>query len=954
MSAGGPALASVPRATYRLQFSRSFRILDGIAVLPYLAELGISHVYASPLLKARSGSTHGYDVTDYNLLNPELGSAADYERFFAELERLDLGLLLDFVPNHMGIGAGENLWWLDLLEEGQASIHAGYFDVDWHPRQPRLQNRVLLPILGDHYGRALEKGEIKLRFDAASGSFNVWYYRHRLPLRPRHYAAVIRRGLARQGAGLPGRLHRRLEDLAADFDRLRRPQRTRRAASHAAAAAAKARLAALAEQPAARSFLEAAARDFDGAPGQPASFRPLHALLEQQHYRLAFWRVAADEINYRRFFNINDLVGVRMEERALFDEAHRLIGRLIGEGRLQGLRLDHVDGLYDPAEYFARLQALATEASGSALHILVEKILARPESLRREWPVAGTTGYELIDFVTRLFVQPRAERRLTRVYETFIGGRADFDAILEESKDRVIDDELASELNLLAYRLDRISEQHWSTRDYTLERLHAALKAVVLQFPIYRTYVDRKGATAEDRRAIDGAVARAKRRWRGPDAEVLDFVRSILTAEAIAEPEGPYRPADVLRFAMKFQQYTGPVMAKAAEDTAFYRYHRLVALNEVGGDPRNFSLSAGGFHRAVARRFLPHPAGLLTTATHDTKRGEDARLRIAAISELASDWRAAVERWRRFNRPGSGGAGAETAPAPEDEYLIYQALVGFWPAALDGVALPPESRRRFRDFLLKALREAKQHTSWDNPNEEYENGCTAFLERMLDPERARLFLRDFSRFAARAAFHGMLSSLGQTVLKLTLPGVPDIYQGTEFWDESLVDPDNRRPVDFRLRRRRLAALGGGRDAVGAKALAELAANWRDGRIKLYLAARLLQLRRETPRLYQIGRYNALFASGARKENVLAFARRREGQCILVIVGRLLAGLMPPNARSCCDAAWEDTAIRLSPGMEGTWLDVFSGRKVKASRTGATARIAAEDALSLLPVAVLSR
>ncbi|MGD9741898.1 MAG: malto-oligosyltrehalose synthase [Dongiaceae bacterium] len=952
MTSGTRQAGTSPRATYRLQFSPGFTIAQGTAILPYLAALGVSHVYVSPLLKSRAGSSHGYDITDHNSLNPELGSPDDYERFFAALRRLELGLVLDFVPNHMGIGAAENGWWLDLLEWGQGSIYAEYFDIEWHPRQATLQGRVLLPLLGDHYGKVLERGELGLRFDVDSGSFSIWYYGHRLPVRLRDYAAILRRRLAEQ-PDLPPELGRRFDALATEFDRLRRPARSRQAQFRAAAAAAKAELASLARNSAdARDLLEAAANGFNGTAGAPASFRALHHLLERQHYRLAYWRVAADEINYRRFFNVNDLAGIRMEVPALFEEAHRLVAALIGDGKLQGLRLDHIDGLYDPAQYLERLQSLASVANGGRpFYVLIEKILARRERLRESWPVAGTTGYEFIDLATHLFVDPAGETDLDRAYRQCLGHAADFDAIIAASKDRVIDDELASELHLLAHRLDRLSEQHWGTRDYTLERLHAALKAIVMGFPVYRTYVDRAGAGAPDRRTIDEAVGRAKRRWHGPDIEVLDFVRSLLTTD-IMTAASPYRPNEVLRFAMQFQQYTGPVMAKSCEDTAFYRYNRLIALNEVGGDPRSFGLSTAAFHQAIRDRAMQWPEAMLTTATHDTKRGEDARLRITALSELARPWRQAMPRWRRMNSRFVAGIEGEAAPSPNDEYLIYQSLIGFWPVASESAGLPEPDRRRFGEFLVKALREAKLHTSWDNPRPAYEEACLQFVERLLAPD-GNPFLPEFVAFAGRAAFFGMLASLGQTVLKLTLPGVPDIYQGTELWDESLVDPDNRRPVDFVLRHRLLLALEGEDRDSEAPMAGRLLASWRDGRIKLHVLKRLLALRREHEEIFREADYLPLAPVGTARDNLLAFARRTKNSAMIVLVGRWLARLTKPEAHRYDNRIWGDTAIA-TPGMAGRWRDALTGRQLDIASEGENARIVATEALAHLPVAVLQR
>lgn len=958
---------ALPQATYRLQFNRDFTFAHATRLLPYLRDLGISHVYASPYLKARPGSTHGYDITDHNSLNPEIGTGEDFGRFCETLRTCGMGQILDFIPNHMGIGRADNSWWLDVLEWGRASPFAEFFDINWTPRQPALQGKVLLPLLGDHYGQVLERGELKLRFDEATGSFSVWYFEHRFPIQPRHYGSILENALgAPQGAALDADSRGAISRIAQAF-----PVATEQdddgpsSAVRAQADEMKMRLAGLAANNAsAIGFLHAAAEAFNGQPGEPNSFVALHRLLEQQHYRLAFWRVAADEVNYRRFFDINELAGIRMERPTVFEETHRLIGRLITEGRLQGLRLDHVDGLFDPAEYFAQLQHLAsrcaTKANGSwpdgqPFYILVEKILARHEHLRDDWLVAGTTGYEFINLVNGLFVDPAGERPLDRTYRRFLDRSADFDEILHACKNHVIDNILASELNGLAGELDALSERHWSTRDYTLERLRAALKEVVAGFPVYRTYISARGIAAEDRRDIDWAGSQARKTYAGADPEILDLVHAALTTE-LAEREPAYGRSDVLRFAMRFQQYTGPVMAKSLEDTCFYRYNRLLSLNEVGGDPRQFGVSVSAFHHLMQERAKRWPHALSPSATHDTKRGADVRARLNVLSELTGEWDKRVRRWASLNRYKRQRIDRASAPTPNDEYMIYQTMLGAWHAVLTGDSSPDAAvidsfRERLQAAVLKSIREAKRRTSWTNPNAVYEDVCMTFVARILDTARPNPFLEDFVGFQAKVARLAVLNGLCQTVITLTAPGVPDIYQGGELWDLNLVDPDNRRPVDFEQRRRLLTEVRHALQkpaAERAAALQALLGTWQDGRIKLAVIAALLGCREQERALFASSSYQPLEFQGLAAGHLLGYARQDHDRTCLVIVGRLFAGLIGDRqAIYPGGTLWHDTAL-VVPGTGRHFEDVLTGRTVAAQGEGLTL----SEILGDLPAAVL--
>jgi (1->4)-alpha-D-glucan 1-alpha-D-glucosylmutase len=908
------AAGGAVRATYRLQFHEGFTFRDAEALVPYLARLGISHVYASPFTQARPGSTHGYDIVDHNRLNPEIGSKSEFELFVAALAAHGLGLIADIVPNHMGVGGADNTWWLDVLEWGEASPYAAYFDINWDPVRDDLKGRVLLPVLGEQYGAVLEGGDIALRFDRGEGTFSAWYYEHRFPISPLSYAGILQHG----GAPLAG-----LAEAATGLRGLSTPSARERART------LKRRLADAAAEPAIAAALDTAAAAFAGRPGRPASFRRLHRLLEAQAYRIAFWRVATDEINYRRFFNINDLAGLRIELEELFEATHRLVLALVARGQLQGLRIDHIDGLFDPAQYCERLR----ERAGSDTYIVAEKILARYEHLP-EWPIAGTTGYDFVNQVLALFVDSGAEAAMTRAYRRLGGRRDSFDEVLYAAKKRIMRVNLASEMNVLASRFHGLSVRDWRTRDFTLRSMLAALEEVIAAFPVYRTYVSARGASAEDRRYIEWAIAQAKKRWATEDTSILDFVHGVLLADLPGRPASP----DVLRTAMQFQQVTGPVMAKAFEDTAFYRYFRLLALNEVGGDPRRFGMSCAAFHHVTAERARLWPQAMVTTATHDTKRGEDARLRIALLSELPREWGRRVAQWHRLNRRHLSVIDDAPAPDRNVEYLFYQMLVGAWPPQLlpgDAEAVA-ELAERIGGAMIKSVREGKERSSWSYPNAEYEAAVQRFVCGVLDARRPNPFLADFAEFIGLLARPAAIASLAQLVLKLTVPGVPDIYQGGELWDFSLVDPDNRRPVDWAERQRII-------DEIGAAMPGDLAGSWQDGREKLFVIRRLLELRGAQPALFASGDYQPLeIGDGRNSDRLCAFARRHEDRLIAVAVPRLTYGLF----RDGGPADFGATEIALPPAE--TWRNVMTGETIEPRD-----RLRASELLRQFPVAVLT-
>jgi len=851
----------IPIATYRLQLTKDFGFAQAAALVPYLDQLGISHLYASPFLAARPGSTHGYDIVDHSRLSSELGGDEGFAQLSNALHEADLGLILDFVPNHMGIGFSDNAWWLDVLEWGQKSPHAASFDIDWNGLPYRAQPGVLLPILGRPYGDALGSGEIKLKYDADEGSFSAWYFEHKLPINPQRYGEVLRTVLSATGSEQTP-AGRKIIELVERYP-------GRFAPSYNQAPEYKRALAAI---PEVAQIIDngLAAYRADTENGFPL----LHRMLERQAYHLAYWRVAFSAINYRRFFDVNDLAGLRPEHPATFHSMHVLVARLIAEERLHGLRLDHIDGLRDPAQYVRRLREMIRRVrpGRDGYYLLIEKILANGEAVPR-LRADGTTGYERLNLISRALLDTDGLAPLEHIWCDFTGERASFREILVAAKLRVLDTMLASEFTVLTRAVGRIAAGHFSSRDYTLNRLRVALQAYLLEFPVYRTYITAATTSDEDRAMVRGAIGRARASWKGPDPEIFDFLQDAITGDLAHNPG--FSAPRVRNFALKLQQFTGPLMAKSLEDTAFYRYHRLLALNEVGGDPVAPTLSLDDFHREQVRLAKDMPHGLVATATHDTKRGEDARMRILALAEIPHEWREEVVRWSVLNARFVFNDATSRSPSTGHEYMLYQALIGAWPfESIDGNFV-----QRMQAYALKAAREGKLETSWTNPNDIYEARLSDFIANILHRKHSVEFIEAIGAFAQRTGLLGALNSLSQLALKLTLPGVPDFYQGTELWDLSLVDPDNRRPVDFAARRALLEGYPSWRD---------LLETWQDGRIKLALMCRLLAIRRTHADLFRNGDYVPLLVEGEHARHVIGFARSFRRKKILVLVGRHFA------------------------------------------------------------------
>jgi (1->4)-alpha-D-glucan 1-alpha-D-glucosylmutase len=953
----------MPVATYRLQFNRNLTFAQATDLVPYLAALGISHCYASPYLRARPGSTHGYDIIDHNSLNPEIGTAEDYDRFVAALHHHGMGQILDIVPNHMGVMGSDNAWWLDVLENGEASVFADFFDIDWEPLKDELQGKVLVPVLGDQYGTILDRGELKLTFDRERGEFSISYYQHRFPINPREYPRILSRGINRleQAMGSDNIDLLELQSLTAAFGHL--PSRKesspeQRGERQRDKEINKRRLAALcARSDEIATFLNENTNAMNGIPGDPSSFDELHELIKAQAYRLAYWRVAADDINYRRFFDVNDLAALRQENNTVFEATHRYIFQLLKEAKIDGVRVDHPDGLYDPAEYFRRFQNVAaTQATGAEskpVYVLAEKILSGSERLPPEWPVDGTTGYDFVNLVNALFVDASSEMRMERIYRGFVRDNTEFHEIVYASKKTVMHGALTSELNVLASSLSRIALANRHTCDFTLNSLRDAISEVAACFPVYRTYVTATQISASDRNYIDQAVECAKRRSTAGDTTVFDFIRAVLlTRQSHGRPD--FYRRSVIDFAMKFQQFTSALMAKGSEDTSFYRYHRLTSLNEVGGDPCRFGISVADFHRANCERLRDWPHTMLATSTHDTKRSEDVRCRIDVLSELPLLWRKNVRRWRDLNAAKKRCVEGEQAPHPNDEYLLYQTLIGAWP--LEQEQATEDFSRRMREYMLKAVREAKEKTSWANQKQAYEEAVTSFVAAVLDASGSNDFLASFLPFQRLVARFGMLNSLSQTLLKLASPGVPDTYQGTEFWDFSLVDPDNRRLVNYRDRIAALRELQNPKlnsEAHIREHVSGLVRNMHDGRIKQYVIWKALAFRNQNRALFEKGSYRPLTVEGSSADHVVAFSREYRKGAVVVIAPRLYAGLQGiDQSFPLGPGVWKDTRIVLPAEYGNLRLaNLFTGERIQPDHSNL---IALSGVLTNFPVALLTR
>lgn len=958
----------IPVATYRIQLNRTFTFQDATQLISYLDDLGITDLYCSPYFRAVPGSLHGYDVVDPTTLNPEIGSEDDYRAMIDELHRRGMGHLLDVVPNHMGITQQINAWWQDVLENGPISPYASFFDIDWDPLKTELRNKVLLPILGNQYGVVLENQELQIEYQ--DGRYIIRYYEHRLPVAPKASVLILAHRLKEfvdvEGVGSPHVMElqsiitalthlppRDALDPEAVVVRYREKEIIRR------------RLSALMEGHAViRSFLDENVRQINGIKGDPRSFDQLDTLLNDQAYRLADWRVAAEEINYRRFFDINELAALRMENPEVFEASHQLVFRLLKEGAVTGLRIDHVDGLYDPPDYLQKLQGWArkewpevADSETRPLYLIVEKILGANERIPESWPVHGTTGYDFLALINGLFVNRANERSIGAAYARFVGKEKTFEELAYQCKQLIMNVSMASELNVLGHQLNRLSERDRRFRDYTLNSLTHAIREIIACFPVYRTYITAspEGILDRDRAFIWQAVIKAKRRNPALSGLVFEFVRDLLLQ---ATDSREAHDAERLRFVMKFQQTTSPVTAKGIEDTAFYRYHRLVSLNEVGADPQHFGTTPTMVHQQLKERQGRWPATLSATATHDTKRGEDVRTRISVLSEVPKLWSQRVTQWSKVNRKWRVSGEQGLVPTADDEYLLYQTLIGAWPLTQLDEQEHEGFRARIQDYMTKASREAKVYTSWVNPNHEYEEAVRQFVAAVLTRSEANDFLDDFLPFQRWIAQYGMYNSLAQLLIKITAPGVPDFYRGTELWDFNLVDPDNRRPVDFGTRQTVLAAVRQADDSGQARQdlLKDLLTHRADGRIKLWLTTQGLRYRREHAELFIQGEYVPLQVLGAKREHLFAFARIQGDQAVVVVVPRLLTGVIEdPSELPVGDRVWGDTKVTMPSWKEGSpYRNVLTERQSVTFQDEGRQAIAVAEILRECPVALMER
>ncbi|APC09018.1 malto-oligosyltrehalose synthase [Neomoorella thermoacetica] len=947
----------IPTATYRLQFNRQFGFIEAREVVPYLQALGITDIYASPLLKARKDSPHGYDVTDPGQLNPELGSREDFTSLADTLKQHGMGLLLDVVPNHMAASV-DNPWWRDVLRHGRASTYATYFDIDWQPARPGLVNKVLLPVLGEPFGKVLENQQLALKL--AEDGFRVCYYEKEFPLSPFSSRRILggwAQTLAEDGGAAEQALSQ-LRDLLASLSALPLPRAGELSTPWQQAWKSLWHL--YNTNPPVKAFIDRNLRKLNGKKGDPQSFNQLEGILAEQAYRLAYWRVANEEINYRRFFDVSDLVAIRMEDKRVFEAVHALIFQLVGAGQVTGLRIDHIDGLYDPQEYLNRLQEhLSAAGSSPGFYVVAEKILSDGEELPATWRTHGTTGYDFLNSLNGLFVDEEGLAALEEFYARYSGAETDFTRVVYNQKKLVMTRLFASEVRNLVGELGRLAEEDRLGHDLTLAELEEALVAVTASLGIYRTYIRDFTVVQQDRHHIETAIAEAVRRCpaAGPACR---FLRQVLLLDFPVSLPPEQRQA-WLRFVMRWQQFTGPVMAKGYEDTSLYIYNPLVSLNEVGSSPRTRCISVAEFHRRNKTRQERWPHTLNATSTHDTKRSEDVRARINVLTEIPNAWVERVERWRRWNGPKKLNIKGEPVPDGNMELFIYQTLIGAWPLLEEEI---PAFKERLRAYMVKAAREAKTRTSWLDPDTAYEKALVEFVLSILTPEPGNRFLPDFLSFQKVVAFYGAWNSLAQILLKITSPGVPDFYQGTELWNLSLVDPDNRRPVDFKTRARLLQRLKE-EETKGQLALVRnLLTSWQDGRVKLYLTYKSLHFRCDHRELFATGEYIPVAVTGSSSGHACAFARHLGREWALVVVPRLPARLLtgkviPANGGLPApgflpgETLWQGTNLVLPEQAPGNWHNILTGEVLASIPSPEGKVLTLADTWRNFPVALLT-
>lgn len=944
-----------PSATYRLQFNKDFRFSDACRILDYLNELGISDIYGSPVLVSRKGSGHGYDVTDPTRINPELGSEEEFQALQNELQKRGMGLVLDIVPNHMAANM-ENAWWMDVLENGPQSAYAAFFDIDWHPAARSLDGKILLPVLGRPFGEALDSGELKLTFQ--DGKFFLQHYDSFFPIAPHSYYGILNRGIDRlkEKLGEDSPAYQDYSGILAAFSNLTNADR--RSGESAADRrlrfeAARDRLSTLVRSNKdIADFVEENLRTFNGNRNDPASVGDLQRLLNEQYYTLAYWQNVNESINYRRFFTIADLVGVRVEDPVVFEATHGHLFRLISTGPFTGLRIDHIDGLRDPYAYLTRLQERLSPKDSAGpppkAYVLVEKILARGESLASDWPVSGTTGYDYLNQANGVFVHPQGAAQLEQIYSAFIGRHQDFSEVLYQKKKLVMSTLLGVEMRSLGRQLAELAAQDRYARELSRGQLIETLVEVTASLSVYRTYIRNMELPEHAVQYIGEALERARKRAPHLNPACFDFVREVLLLQNLPHVLPDQREAR-LAFVMRWQQVTGPIVAKGMEDTALYVYHPLLSLNEVGGDPEPAHASSREeFFSFLQTRRLDRPHSLNATTTHDAKRSEGMRARINVLSEMAGEWQSRLQLWAKQNARHKQEVDGRPTPDRNEEYFLYQTLLGVWPLqdeACETLA------KRLQDYLVKATREAMVHTRWTRPNQKHEDALQEFVAKVLSPE-AEDFLRDFRPFQHKIAYFGMTNSLSQVLLKIASPGAADFYQGSELWDFRLVDPDNRGPVDFSRRIKMLDDIERMGSSDREKLVRELVDHWHDGAINLYLIQTALCYRRENLTLFLEGEFLPLQSGGARSQHVVCLLRRHTGKEVLVVVPRWLSQISESSANGRSVPDWHDTAIKLPPGSPSAWNNVLTGEKIVSQEQSGEYSIRVDALFHDFPVALL--
>lgn len=924
----------IPQATYRLQFNRDFTFSDAAKIVDYLSALGISHIYASPIFKTRPGSMHGYDIVNHNQLNPELGTPQDFEDLIKKVQEHNLKWIQDVVPNHMAYGP-DNTILMSVLEHGEHARFFKYFDIDWQHPYESMQDQVLAPFLGDYFGRVLEKGEIKLIYE--ENGLAIQYYQLKFPVKIESYAKIFIPQLNKLGKKL-GRDHQdfiRIQGLISLVQNYE-PAGDEEDWESQIKFIKSVLWELYTQNEEVRQHIDKRLSAFNGESGQPESFNDLEELLAEQHYRLSFWKVAAEEINYRRFFNINELICLKVEDQTVFERSHELIRQLITEGHIQGLRIDHIDGLYDPGQYLVRLREQAPNT-----YLIIEKILAPDEDLP-DWPIQGTTGYDFLYFLNGVLCDQANRLQFDKLYSKFIGYTPDYEQMVTQTKRLMIGKEMGGDVDNLAQLTKSIFSAHRHTADMTHFGLRRAIVEVMAHFLVYRTYqsmdINRTADEAYIRQAVDLAII-----YQPGLKNELEYIRKFLLLEFddFISEEDKQR---WVRFVMRFQQFTGPLMAKGFEDTFFYTYNRLVSQNEVGGEPGTFGVSKQAFYDFLSHRCQTWPQSMNTTATHDTKRGEDTRVRINVLSEMPQEWNRMIRHWRQLNRRKKKVVGKDRQPDLNDEYFLYQTMLGCYPFSQ---AAHESFVRRLSDYMIKAVREAKVHTAWIKPDEVYEQHFLDFIQKITKPTASNHFWQSFINFQEKIAAYGIYNSLTQLVCKLAAPGVPDIYQGTESWDLSLVDPDNRRPVDYGQRQAWLQEIQYRTNHDHLWLIKELLANKEDGRIKMFILHKSLQGRREHAGLFAHGRFFPVEVKGELANHVLAFGRQYKKDWLLVVVPRLLSRIINPQQEPLGKAIWKNTQLDVPADGPKEWYNLFTEQSVSSPKKMAVAKI-----LHQLPVALL--